>query len=51
MTTGVVPGLTADGILERIQGRSPDLVVMTTHGRSPLSRAFFGSVADELALE
>jgi nucleotide-binding universal stress UspA family protein len=47
-TAAVVPGRTADGILERIQARCPDLVVMTTHGRGPLGRAFLGSVADEV---
>jgi nucleotide-binding universal stress UspA family protein len=48
VTSTVVPGLPADGILEGIHFRQADLVVMTTHGRGPLGRAFVGSVADEV---
>jgi len=48
VTAAVVPGLPADGILEGIRFRQADLVVMTTHGRGPLGRAFVGSVADEV---
>jgi nucleotide-binding universal stress UspA family protein len=48
ITSAVVSGLEADGILERIGTGKADLVVMTTHGRGPLGRFFLGSVADEL---
>jgi nucleotide-binding universal stress UspA family protein len=41
-------GLTADGILERARETAADLIVMTTHGAGPVSRAFLGSTADEL---
>jgi nucleotide-binding universal stress UspA family protein len=48
VSTAVVPGLVADGILGRAKDRHADLVVMTTHGVGPVSRFFLGSVADEL---
>jgi nucleotide-binding universal stress UspA family protein len=48
MTTAVVNGLDADGILQRVQDGKADLIVMTTHGRGSLGRFFLGSVADEL---
>lgn len=38
----------ASGILDRIQEGQFDLVCMTTHGRSGLSRFFLGSVAEEI---
>ena len=47
-TAAVVSGLDSDGILERVQDREADLIVMTTHGRGPLDRFFLGGVADEL---
>jgi nucleotide-binding universal stress UspA family protein len=47
-TTAVVDGLAADGLLERSGNDGADLIVMTTHGRGPLSRFFLGSVADEV---
>lgn len=47
-TAAVVSGLDADGILQRVQDGKADLIVMTTHGRGPLSRFFLGGVADEL---
>jgi len=37
-----------DGILERIRALEPDLLVMTTHGRGGISRAFLGSVTEEM---
>jgi nucleotide-binding universal stress UspA family protein len=48
VTTAVVAGLVGDAILERAREHSDDLIVMTTHGRGPVSRFFLGSVADEL---
>jgi nucleotide-binding universal stress UspA family protein len=47
-TTAVVGGLVVDGILERARDHKADLIVITTHGRGPVSRFFLGSVADEL---
>jgi nucleotide-binding universal stress UspA family protein len=47
-TAAVVSGLDSEGILERVQDRKADLIVMTTHGRGPLGRFFLGGVADEL---
>jgi nucleotide-binding universal stress UspA family protein len=44
----IVDGLGAEGILQRAQADHADLIVMTTHGRGPLSRFFLGSVADEV---
>ncbi len=46
--SSLVLGLEADGILEAAQARHADLVVMTMHGRGPVSRLFLGSVADEV---
>ena len=48
VTSALVGGLTVDGILERARTKPADLVVMTTHGRGPMSRFWLGSVADEL---
>jgi nucleotide-binding universal stress UspA family protein len=47
-TSTVMSGLVTDGILAHAKANTADLIVMTTHGRGPLSRAFLGSVADEL---
>jgi nucleotide-binding universal stress UspA family protein len=47
-TTAVVDGIVPDGLLERSENDRADLIVMTTHGRGPVSRFFLGSVADEL---
>ncbi len=48
VTSALAGGLIADGILDRAQTSSADLIVMTTHGRGPASRFWLGSVADEL---
>jgi nucleotide-binding universal stress UspA family protein len=48
MTSTVMNGVVADGILTHAHSNTADLIVMTTHGRGSLSRAFLGSVADEL---
>ncbi len=45
-TTAV--GEAADTIVEEIGVRRPDLVVMSTHGRSGIRRWIYGSVADEV---
>jgi nucleotide-binding universal stress UspA family protein len=44
--TAVAYGPAADGILDEIRVRRPDLVVMATHGRSGLGRWVSGSVAE-----
>jgi nucleotide-binding universal stress UspA family protein len=41
-------GLIADGVCSQLTTTGADLIVMTTHGRGPLSRFWLGSVADEL---
>jgi len=46
--SAVLPATVADSILERARTGNADLIVMTTHGRGPLSRLGLGSVADEL---
>jgi nucleotide-binding universal stress UspA family protein len=43
-----VPGLDAEGILERVRAAPPDLIVLATHGRGSVGRFFLGSVADAL---
>jgi nucleotide-binding universal stress UspA family protein len=47
-STAVVLGLEADGILDYLGAGNADLVVMTTHGRGPLGRFIFGSMADRV---
>ena len=44
----VVSGAAADMIHERAKGIGADLIVMTSHGRTGLSRAWLGSVAHEI---
>lgn len=46
VTWEVDRGLVAETLIERV--KSSDLLTMTTHGRTGLSRWFFGSVAEEL---
>ena len=48
-TATLLDGPTVSALEERIEEVGPDLIVMTTHGRGPLSRAWLGSVADGLA--
>lgn len=49
VTSALVGGLfVKDAILERVRTTAADLIVMTTHGRGPLSRFWLGSVADTL---
>jgi nucleotide-binding universal stress UspA family protein len=43
-----VRGRAAPGVLEVVRKLKPDLVTMSTHGRSGLSRAFLGSVAEQV---
>jgi len=44
----VLEGPIAETLQEHVLGRRSDLVVMTTHGRGPVSRFWLGSVADQL---
>src|SRR6516162_5446152 len=48
VTWALRDGAIADGICEQITASSADLIVMTTHGRGPLTRFWLGSVADNL---
>jgi nucleotide-binding universal stress UspA family protein len=45
VTSTVLEGMV---VAETLSGHAADLIVMTTHGRGPLSRFWLGSVADEL---
>jgi nucleotide-binding universal stress UspA family protein len=45
----VVEGKAADEILDYAKKNDVDLIVMSTHGRSGVSRFFFGSVAEKVA--
>ena len=44
----VVDGLAGPALVDWVDRHQPDLVVMATHGRGPLSRFWLGSVADHL---
>jgi nucleotide-binding universal stress UspA family protein len=44
----LLQGRVAEALCESIGRTNPDLVVLTTHGRGPLSRFWLGSVATEL---
>lgn len=44
--TAVVPGTAAKGLVDFLGESHPELIVMSTHGRGSLSRAWVGSVAD-----
>jgi nucleotide-binding universal stress UspA family protein len=46
--SALVDGPPADAIREQAQFTGSDLIVMTTHGRGPMSRFWLGSVADQL---
>lgn len=46
--TELLRGDAADALVDRIAASGPDLVVLSTHGRGALERAWRGSVADEL---
>jgi nucleotide-binding universal stress UspA family protein len=48
VTSALLHGMTADGVLERLRDVQADLIVMTTHALGPVGRFFLGSVADEL---
>lgn len=44
----LLEGLAGPALVELIDRKLPDLVVMATHGRGPLSRFWLGSVADHV---
>jgi nucleotide-binding universal stress UspA family protein len=44
----VLRGSTADALLEFVEEKPIDLVVMTTHARAGIARALFGSTADRM---
>src|SRR5579884_461185 len=46
--TSVCIGGAADAIIQESQSRGADLIVMSTHGRSGLARAVYGSVAERV---
>jgi nucleotide-binding universal stress UspA family protein len=48
VTWALRDGLVADALCAEVTASSTDLIVMTTHGRGPLSRFWLGSVADNL---
>ena len=48
VTTLVSPGNAGELILEEVRSRDVDLIVMSTHGRSGLSRTIYGSVAERV---
>jgi nucleotide-binding universal stress UspA family protein len=48
VAAAVLTGEPASAILAHSQHVAADLIVMTTHGRGPINRSYFGSIADEL---
>jgi nucleotide-binding universal stress UspA family protein len=48
VVTEILDPPVADAIADYVQRANLDLVVMTTHGRGPLTRLWIGSVADHL---
>src|SRR5262249_42499567 len=48
VSSALLEGPVADTLAAHVTAAGADLVVMTTHGRGPLSRFWLGSVADEL---
>jgi nucleotide-binding universal stress UspA family protein len=48
LSTVFLDGLSPDALRQQVEDGKADLIVMTTHGRGPLSRFWLGSVADTL---
>lgn len=46
--TALLDGRADQAIMDRVESSGADLVVMATHGRGPVERAWLGSVADHL---
>lgn len=51
VTTCLLEGRVAQALHDRSAAAGVDLIVLTTHGRGPLSRLWLGSVADQLIRE
>ncbi|HEX7546747.1 MAG TPA: universal stress protein, partial [Gemmatimonadaceae bacterium] len=49
--TAMLGGTPAEAIVTYARQQGADLLVMSTHGRTGMSRAWFGSVADTIARE
>lgn len=48
VTHELIDGIVAPAILRAVAANPPGLIVMSTHGRGPLTRLWLGSVADHL---
>ncbi len=48
VTSAFLEGTVVDALREQVAARGAELVVMTTHGRGTVARAWLGSVADQL---
>ncbi|MBK8006189.1 MAG: universal stress protein [Gemmatimonadetes bacterium] len=48
VTSAVLEGPVAEALEEQVEVSGADLLILTTHGRGPLSRFWLGSVADQL---
>jgi nucleotide-binding universal stress UspA family protein len=48
VSSALLEGTVLEALQEHVVATGADLVVMTTHGRGPLARAWLGSVADAL---
>jgi nucleotide-binding universal stress UspA family protein len=48
VSSALLEGTIPEALQEHVMATGADLVVMTTHGRGPLARAWLGSVADTL---
>ncbi|MFA9479717.1 universal stress protein [Phycisphaerales bacterium AB-hyl4] len=46
--SSLLEGQVAERVLDRARAANTDLIVLTTHGRGPLSRLWLGSAADEM---
>jgi nucleotide-binding universal stress UspA family protein len=49
VTSEIISGKAADGILNYAEKNNIDLIIMSTHGRSGISRWAFGSTADKVS--
>ena len=48
VTFELIDGLAGPALVQWIEHHTPDLLVMSSHGRGPLSRFWLGSIADHL---
>ncbi len=49
VTSAIISGKAAEGILNYAEKNNIDLIIMSTHGRSGISRWAFGSTADRVS--